>query len=99
MCNNFNTADNEICQPRQYSIILLLENGCLKFRGILYPAIPNNPYSIRDRPQKFAYTNSSNMIAKRIDPTASVAFISSNAGIRGAPTAWNKKRPTMKNGR
>ena len=26
--NNFNTADKEVCQPRQYSIILLLENGC-----------------------------------------------------------------------
>jgi len=72
-----------VCHPLQYSTIFVEEKGCLKLSGTLTPIIPQTPYISSERPQKFAYTNNSNIIANAHDENISVKAMRSNVFVRG----------------
>jgi hypothetical protein len=76
-----------VCHPLQYSTIFVEEKGCLKLSGTLAPNIPQTPYISSDRPQKFAYTNNSKIIANTHDENISVIEIRSNVVVRGVAIA------------
>ena len=59
----------------------------MKLSGTLAPIIPQTPYIISERPQKFAYTNNSNITANAHDENTSVKVMRSNVVVRGVATA------------
>jgi hypothetical protein len=67
--------------------MLVDEKGCLKLSGTLAPIIPQTPYISSERPQKFAYTNNSNITANAHDENISVKAMSLNVVVRGVAIA------------